>query len=257
MDQTFNALKEKEFLNNLVVDYKDKSPYSEIKKDIIISLVEPFLDAGAKKTGLQLGCANGYETEKLSEKLGSLLVVDGSSNFVEKLQGSNTHNNVTFHLSLFEEFSFPTYPHKFDYIFCNYILEHVYETASILSNLKSLMNPGAQLFIVVPNANALSRRIALKMGMIQNLEDLTENDHKHGHRRVYNKESIISDVTKAGFKVNVVKGIIFKILADFQLNQLLTSNFLGRRHIEALQQLAEDENNAAFADSIFLVATLD
>ena len=255
MKKNFDAVEEKNFLNNLVVDYKDKSPYSEIKKDIIISLIDPYLSGDLESSGLQLGCANGYETEQLSQKLHSLVVLDGASDFVEKLSLSNTHPNVTFILSLFEEFSYSTYGKKFDYIFCNYILEHVYDTAVILSNLKSLLKPGGLLFIVVPNSLALSRQLALQMGLIKDLEELTENDHKHGHRRVYNKDSIIKDVTDAGFVVKSVKGLIFKILADFQLNQLLTSGFLTRSHIEGLQNLAENETNAGFADSIFLVAT--
>lgn len=257
MMKKFNPTEEKAFLNSLVIDYKDVSPYSQIKKDIIIELIKSFINEGKSKRGLQLGCANGYETEKLSSEVGQLTVVDGASEFIEKLIENNQNNKIQYVFSLFEELSIEKMGgDKFDYIFCNYIMEHVFDTQSILLKLKELLKPDGLLFIVVPNFNALSRRIALEMGLIKSLTELTENDHRHGHRRVYSRHSIAEDIEKTGFSVKSIKGIVFKILADFQLNQLLNQQFLERKHIDALQKLAEEDENIDFSDSIFCVASL-
>lgn len=54
MNIDFDAEQEKAFLNSLVAHYKDQSKYSEIKKDIILSLIDPYLKNATEKKGLQL-----------------------------------------------------------------------------------------------------------------------------------------------------------------------------------------------------------
>jgi 2-polyprenyl-3-methyl-5-hydroxy-6-metoxy-1,4-benzoquinol methylase len=251
----FDAEQEKAFLNSLVADYKDQSKYSQLKKDIILNLIDPYLVKASEKKGLQLGCANGYETQKLATKLNSLTVLDGSSEFIEQVKKTNAHKNIDFVFTLFEDFCFEKRQEKFDFIFCSYVLEHVFNTEVILSNLKGLLKPNGLIFVVVPNSNALSRKLALKMGLIKNLEALTENDHRHGHRRVFNQASLKKVMSDNGFTIVGIKGIIFKILADFQLNQLLDIGILNVSHINGLQKLVEDTENIEFADSFFLIAS--
>ena len=251
MNTSFDSQQEKDFLNSLVVDYKDASPYSRIKKGILLQLVDEFLEDAKNKSALQLGCANGYETEMLALRFRDLLVVDGSSVFIERAQTAKQYRNVKFKLSLFEDLNSNTHSEKYDYIFCNYVLEHVFETSRILRNMHSLLKSNGFLFVVVPNAQAFSRQLALQMGLIERLEDLTDNDRRHGHRRVYKKESILKDVIDRGFKVHAIRGVVFKILADFQLNKCLNEGFLEEKHILAMQELAQGDN-MHFSDSFFL-----
>ena len=44
---------------------------------------------------------------------------------------------------------------KYDYIFCNYVLEHVYDSIEVLKIMKDLLNEGGSIFIVVPNSPRL------------------------------------------------------------------------------------------------------
>jgi 2-polyprenyl-3-methyl-5-hydroxy-6-metoxy-1,4-benzoquinol methylase len=252
----FDPEKEKTFLNGLVSDYKDVSPYSQVKKDVITRLLDSYITNGAQKSGLQYGCANGYETQQLASRLHDLTVVDGSTVFVDRLLAANTLSHTSFTCSLFEDFDFARNGRKYDYIFCSYIFEHVFDPQIVLANIRTLLKPSGLLFIVVPNYLALSRQIALKMGLLQRLEDLTENDHRHGHRRVYDRDSLSQEVTSAGLVVRDVKGVVLKILADFQLNKLLSDGFLKPEHIYALQQLAQEPEHVNLSDSLFLVATL-
>jgi hypothetical protein len=110
------------------------------------------------------------------------------------------------------------------------------------------------LIAVVPNANALSRRISQKMNLVIDFEELTENDLRHGHRRVYTLKKLKSEFNQAGYKIAITTSIVFKILADFQLNKLLDEGFLTRSHILALQELAGSSENLEYSDSFFLVA---
>lgn len=251
----FDAEKELSFLNSVVAKYTDVSPYSELKKDIILDLMGPHLVEATKKTGLQLGCASGYETRHLAERLGSLTVVDGARDFIQRVEEDNGHLNVSFICSLFEELDSTRHQQRYDFIFCNYVLEHVFDAQLILRQIGGLLKADGKLFIVVPNFLALSRQIALQMGLISDLQALTENDHQHGHRRVYCLESLATDVEAAGLTVSETQGVVLKILADFQLNKLLGEGFLLSEHIHALQKLAQLPENTRFSDSIFMVVS--
>ncbi len=252
MNTSFDSGKERIFLNSLVSDYKDQAPYSKIKKEIIFEAMKKYMESSSFKKGLQMGCSNGYETNILAKHLLHLDVVDGSTLFLEKTKNENPFNNVNYINALFEEYVVNDQQEKYDYVFCNYVLEHVFDIESILKNIKNNLKPEGLLFSIVPNRNALSRQIALKMKLIERLDGLTENDLRHGHRRTFDAESLARDITNQGFNIVERKGIVLKILADFQLNRMLKEQLLSKEHIIALNELGESHEN--LCDSIFIVA---
>jgi 2-polyprenyl-3-methyl-5-hydroxy-6-metoxy-1,4-benzoquinol methylase len=245
--------KEKQFLNEVASTYfNDLPPYSRIKKDIIMKMIEEYLNDSKSKKGVQMGCSNGYETSLLADKFQSLDVVDGSNVLVNHLISNNSFSNVKYIYSLFEEYELKENDIKYDYIIANYIMEHVLDSNEVLKMFTRLITDDGYLFIVVPNANALSRKLALSMGLLYDLFELTSNDHKHGHRRVYTTDRIKKDLIESGWDIVDIKGVIFKILADFQLNELLSNGFFKKEHILGLQKLSEE--NLDYCDSIFIVA---
>lgn len=244
-----NIAEEKDYLNSLVVDYADQAPYSKIKKNVISSLIEKYTIGGENKSVLQLGCSNGYETNYLIDHFMNVDVVDGSSEFIKKMKEKNTPKANFIH-SLFEEYD--PGGKKYDYIFCNYVLEHVLDVVCVLDNIKKCLAKDGIIIAVVPNANAFSRRLAQQMGIISDLYELTKNDLTHGHRRVYDRSTLFIDFDNAGLEIVQVEGVIFKILADFQLNEMLNNGIISEEHIWGLQKMAVDQPE--LCDSIFVVA---
>jgi 2-polyprenyl-3-methyl-5-hydroxy-6-metoxy-1,4-benzoquinol methylase len=160
--------KEKEFLDSLVMDYTDESPYSRAKKDVIHGLCKEYIKYGSKKRVLQLGCSNGYETSFLSDNFKKVDVIDGSEKFINKIKTQTMNRkNIEYVFSLFEEFG--SSENRYDYIFCNYVLEHVIDAKYVLQNIRKSLDENGLLFAVVPNAQAFSRRLAMKMGLITDL----------------------------------------------------------------------------------------
>ena len=248
----FDSQKERNFLNSLVDDYKDEAPYSKIKKEIIVTLLKNYWTTPRQKKGLQMGCSNGYETTILARQLSRLDVVDGSTLFLEKVKKENEYDNVNFVNALFEEYILNGRQEKYDYVFCHYVLEHVFDVGPVLRNMKANLKPDGYVFCVVPNRNALSRQLAVKMNLIKDLEGLTENDIRHGHRRTFDANTISDEFVKYGFEVLERRGIILKILADFQLNKMLDEQIITGDLILALQELGLAHEN--LCDSIFIVA---
>jgi len=235
------------FLERVSGTYVEDIPYHNIKRRLIFEASKRFMPA-AGGTALELGCHDGFETAMLSDAVDSLLVIEGSAAFIDKCKELNLPN-VSFIKTLFEDYAADGI---YDFVFANYVFEHVIDPGVVLRMIRKALKPGGLLFVVVPNNQAFSRRLALEMGLLQSLEGLTENDINHGHRRTYDFESAVAGLRAEGFEILEKSGVIFKPLADFQLNQLLSRGFLTEAHIEALYRLGLKHPD--MCDSVFLAA---
>lgn len=206
----------------------DRSSQTKTMRELIFRTIKPYLDSGQR--GIELGCSDGYMTSKIAAAIAELDVVDGSLKFIAEATKRNLRN-VKFIHSLFEDFSSKG---EYDCAFASYILEHVRDPVQVLRRVHENLLPGGMLFVVVPNARALSRQLARHMGLIKCLEELTENDIGHGHRRVYDRSLLNEHLRSAGFKTISQGGIMLKILADFQLDRLIDEGILSEKHIDAL-----------------------
>lgn len=230
-ESTIDLHKEREFLDKVYHTYTvDHSAQTMTMRRLIFRTFSPFIRKGR---GLELGCSDGFMTEMIASRVATLDVVDGSEKFLTEARKRDLPN-VQFHHSLFEEFQ-PG--EKYDYVFASYILEHVLDPVAVLKMACRVLNPGGMVFIVVPNARALSRQLALHMGLLPDLKTLTPNDHNHGHRRVYDRVNLDRDIAAAGLGNVAQGGIMLKILADFQMDKLINEGTLKDAQLDALYKL--------------------
>lgn len=226
-----NLHEEKAFLNKVYATYTvDHSSQTRVLRELVFRTFEPFIRRGR---GLELGCSDGYLTQMLASRLDFLDVVDGSSNFLEGAKKRNIAN-VNYFLSLFEEY---TSNIQYDYVFASFILEHVLEPSLVLNMVRKVLKPDGMLFVVVPNARALSRQLAMHMDLISDLKALTQNDLVNGHRRVYDRIYLNRELQRAGFNTVAEGGLMLKILADFQLDKLIDDGMLKEPQIDGLYKL--------------------
>jgi 2-polyprenyl-3-methyl-5-hydroxy-6-metoxy-1,4-benzoquinol methylase len=222
---------ERKFLDDLYASYTvHESSQTRIMRELVVRTFQPFVRDGV---ALELGCSDGYMTEMLSQQVAHLDVVDGSTHFLREAKRRKLQN-VSYMLSLFEEYRSET---KYDYIFASFVLEHVLEVKPVLTMARSQLKEDGLLFVVVPNARALSRQLARHMGLLKDLKELTSNDIVNGHRRVYDRPSLNKDLECAGFRIVSQGGLMLKILADFQLDKLIDNGMLQAPHIDGLYKL--------------------
>lgn len=242
--------KEKKMLNGVVDTYvTSTSPQDRMIRGLGYRTLSKFIDDGSTKTALELGCSDGFVTKLIMDDVMSLDVVDGSDRFLH--QARQKIKNVNFIHGFFENFNLNK---KYDYIFAMYILEHVKDVNIVLNNIKKHLKSNGKFLVIVPNSRALSRQLAKKMRLIDNLKDLTENDHNHGHRRVYDRSFLNKDLALAGFDNIAEGGILLKPFADFQLDKLIQCKVLGEEQIEGLYSLGFEYPD--FCASLFSVCRL-
>jgi len=237
---------EMSFLESVTHTYvTSESSQDRTIKSLAIRAFTPYIQTTGR--GLEFGCSDGYMTSLISPLVSRLTVVDGSITFIKKAKARRLPN-VDFVHALFEDFKSQG---KFDYIFASYVLEHVGDAIALLKKAKSLLSKRGMLFLVVPNACAMSRQLARHMSLLDDLYALTPNDVNHGHRRVYDRALLNRDIEAAGLAHVGQGGLMLKPLADFQMTALIDSGVLGPAQIEGLYRMGLEYPD--FAGSLFSV----
>jgi SAM-dependent methyltransferase len=237
---------EMSFLESVTATYvTSESPQDKLIKSLAVRTFRPFIRPGGR--GLEFGCCDGFMTSLIADCVAQLDVADGSRTFIEMAK-KRVQSNVTFFHTLFEDFEPAA---KYDYIFASYVLEHVADPVAFLARARALLNPAGLLFIVVPNATALSRQLARHMGIVSDLYALTPNDRNHGHRRVYDRPILNGDIERAGLTQVAQGGLLLKLLADFQMDKMIAAGILGDAQIDGLYKMGLEYPH--LAGSLFCV----
>jgi SAM-dependent methyltransferase len=114
----------------------------------------------------------------------------------------------------------------FDVIIMGFILEHVDDPGLLLARYKKFLKPGGRIFIAVPNAKSLNRRLGLELGIIDDIYSLNANDLALGHKRQFCRDTLRDLLVDHGYRVVYEEGIylkplpigILKNLQNFQAN---------------------------------------
>ena len=222
---------ERAFIERASATYTLESLQDNVMRELSLRTFDPYIQA--TWDCLQLGYSAGVDADLLRVRVKSLDIVEGCAAFVAAGR-AQSYENVAFHRCLFEEFATDK---KYDAVFALYVLEHVFNVPELLLMIKSILKPQGLLFVVVPNARALSRQLALHMGILTDLKALTKNDHSHGHRRVYDRVLLNKDLNAGDFQTIAQGGILLKPLADFQMSSLLQQGILTQQHVDGLYTL--------------------
>jgi SAM-dependent methyltransferase len=225
---------EKAFLDAVQATYAHGSPQDRAIRGLIVRTFRPWLQPGMRV--LQLGYSEGIDTGLVQDMVAQLDVVEGAAGFAGAARDAARDGAQVFEC-LFEDFTLPPGAQPYDAVIASYVLEHVQQVDEVLAMVRRVLVPGGKLLVAVPNARALSRQLARHMGLIDDLTTLTENDHRHGHRRVYDRVSLNRDLERAGFLPIAQGGVMLKPLADFQMDHLFETGILGDAQVDGLYRL--------------------
>ena len=167
-------------------------------------------------TLLDLGCSFGRIAKALSPFFKKIVAVDGSQVLINQAKKENRASNIFYHVSLVENLDLKE---KFDVILLSFILEHVANPRIILKKASRFLKGKGILFIMVPNAESLHRRVGRALGIIKRLDGLTPIDINHGHRRVYTLKKLVKDIKGAGLKINRKGTFFIKPLSNKQMEK--------------------------------------
>jgi 2-polyprenyl-3-methyl-5-hydroxy-6-metoxy-1,4-benzoquinol methylase len=179
---------------------------------------------------LELGLGHGYTTDKFSQYFKKHIVLDGSKSVIENFKKTFPACKAQIIETYFENYNTEE---KFDIIVLGFILEHVDDSCLILSKFRKFLAPGGKMYVAVPNAEVLNRRLGKLAGLLTDLQTLSDNDKLLGHKRYYTKETLINDIKKSGYNIETIEGIYLK---PFTTSQMVSLN-LNANIIKALCEI--------------------
>ena len=219
-------------------DYDVIHPY-------MLKSFKPFFKEGNM---LELGCFKGEFTKRFLPYFDDITCIEASDEAIEVAK-TKLPSNVKIINSLFEEAQLPK---KYDNIVMTHVLEHLDDPIKVLKRVNDEWLPdNGRFFLVCPNANAPSRQIAVKMGLISHNSAVTPAEDAHGHRITYSLNTLERDAKAAGLKVIHRSGIFFKALANFQWDKLLNTDIISKEYLEGCYELGQQYPD--LCSSIFLL----
>jgi len=182
-----------------------------IENDLILKwypkrIVERF---GHCESLLELGIGHGFTAGIFNAACDRHVLIEGSQVVIDQFRASHPNFKADLNFGYFEEFDTQE---RFDVIVMGFILEHVESPAYLLDRFRKLLKPDGRLYVAVPNARSMNRRLGIELGMINDIYDLNANDHALGHRRQYCLDTLKQELMQCGYTLTHQEGIYLKPL---------------------------------------------
>lgn len=197
-------------LDAVASEYKPNA-VTAVENDLILNwypkrIVERFNYCGSL---LELGVGHGHTASIFNKACDRHVIVEGSQLVIDLFLDKNKDFNGSLVHEYFEKYSTTE---LFDIVVMGFILEHVDNPDFILDKYKKYLRPEGKLYIAVPNAKSLNRRLGLELGLIDDIYSLNENDLALGHKRQYCLDNLRNQLITHGYKITLEEGIYLKPL---------------------------------------------
>jgi len=186
---------------------------------------------------LELGSFKGDFTKRLQEHFDDITCVEASEDALREARKKLAGADVKFIQGVFESARLPK---QYDNVIMTHVLEHLDDPVMVLKRINDeWLSDDGNLFLVVPNANAPSRQIAVKMGILSHNTTVTPSEKEHGHRRTYTLDTLERDAVAAGLKVIYRSGIFFKAFSNAQWDEILKTDIVSSEFLEGCYKLGQ------------------
>lgn len=219
--------------------------FDSVVREKFLKRVEHYWSPGS--SCLEIGSHDGSMTQQLLTYFDEVEVIEPSremADTVAETYGVKVHNVTLEEMPSYEGFK---------HIFLVHVLEHLGDPVGSLSKLKSAMDEDAKLYILVPNAFALSRVIAKEMGLLNNEKDVMPGESAQGHRLTYDLATLRKHIKASGLAALEEGGIMLKPLSNSQMDKVISGGIINEDYLAALDELSK--RDSAGSSSIYTVAS--
>ena len=221
-------------MNNLdnYVDTYDNDPFLHENEMMLEQYVSRCIQYRVSNENyLELGIGHGITLDKLSRHFSHITVLEGSPKMVAEY--ADKYTNVDIHEIFFEDYNTKK---KYDNIGMGFVLEHVDDPVILLKRYRNFLTERGSIFIGVPSASSLHRILAVKAGMLDDIQKMSETDIRFGHKRFLTFNDWVAMLRSEGFAIVRAEGLFLKPFTTSQLNSLN----LDQRIFDALAGMARE-----------------
>ncbi len=219
--------------------YTESFPYHDENLGMLSAYADRVvrrLQSGPPRRLLSLGIGHEVVTRRLVGEIGRSLetytIVEGSASIIERFQAGAPPAVHVVH-DRFENFTPAAPPHAVE---MGFVLEHVDDPEALLRRYQAFVPAGGTIFIAVPNAASLHRRLGHAAGLLDSLYRLSPYDLELGHKRYFDVTSLSRLVTTCGLRIATIQGLQLKPFSTSQMASL----GLAREVQQALYTVGSD-----------------
>lgn len=205
--QALDAYADAYYLNPEVADIDIEELGQRLSIDRTVAALH-----GAERV-LELGYGTGLTAGEFLTRGVPYEVVEGSPRLCAVAR--ERHPGLVVHEAMFETFAPPA---PYDAVLALHVAEHVDDPPALFAQAARWLAPGGALIVMVPNAESLHRRLAVRMGFQPGLDTLSERDHLVGHQRVYTLDTLAADLAQAGLRVEEEFGYQLKTVPNSMMD---------------------------------------
>lgn len=196
------------------------------------------------KNILEIGC--GMEPIFMylaADSYDKIITVEASEVFFENANKLSADNSKVACVNAFFEEWADGMEESFDFILCSGLLHELEDPDKMLEAIKLLcQNARGKETIVhinVPNANSIHRLLAQKMGMIEDVHELSDRNRLFQQYSVFDTRSLAEKVEKHGFKI-VERGSYFlKFFPHSMMMEMIENNIITYPILEGCYELSK------------------
>jgi SAM-dependent methyltransferase len=217
-------------------------------------LVLERLRAKSPRTVIEVGCGSEWLYNKYLKTSGpvdSWVIVEPSEVFANMARDARLPNAIVINRTLEgveNEIYEATGKKSVDFIICSSVLHEVIDAAALLAKAAAFMDKKTILHVNVPNATSFHRQLARAMGLIRDLDELSERNQDLLQHRVYDIQMLTRQLEFFGFCVQETGGILVKPFTHKQMVEI--SGVLSESVLDGLDTLAR--KNPTWASEIFV-----
>lgn len=127
---------------------------------------------------------------------------------------------------------------RFDFIICSGVLHAVSDPAAFLSAIRAICDACTVCHVIVPNANSFHRLLAVEMGLIERVEELSPRDRRFGYCEPFHRGTLRALLHECGFRVTRDGTFFLKPFTHDQMREMLDRGIVPKSIVEGLYRMS-------------------
>lgn len=130
--------------------------------------------------------------------------------------------------------------YEYDMVILSSLLHEIPNQNQFVEHIREVCNKQTVVHINVPNANSFHRVLACKMGLIDDVHQLTERNYRFQQHKVMDIKELRGIVERAGFEVIEEGSYFIKPFTHSQMLSMIETEIIDEKILDGLNNMCEE-----------------
>ncbi|WP_217921634.1 class I SAM-dependent methyltransferase [Miltoncostaea oceani] len=169
---------------------------------------------------LELGCATGLMSVPVAAAGGRVTGIDHAGSYLERARARDLPGARFVRAALeepgWEDLAGDGFAHV---LACN-LLHEMTDPVGLLRRARDVLAPGGLVHVSLQNPLSIHRLVAVEMGLIADVAEVSENGHRYATRGVHHARELMDMAWRAGLATVAREGVMLKPLPNAMMEGL-------------------------------------